>query len=513
MPPQECAVETSSAEKRGLSREDLLVLGLIVLTCLPALVFRYLPMTDLPQHLAIVAVLASPDDPGFSEYYTVEYGNTLYLLPYLMALGLSKLLGLELAMRFVVFLSMCAFPLGIWSILRAMSKPSWMAILALPFVYNRAFFWGFVNFNLGIGLALICLGLVISPHRSRGRDWLLAVLGLAVSTTHIYGMAFILGYASIGLLQPGRREHLRRFTPLLPAILSLGAWAVVAQGAMSFGSWVFLPLNMRLELFLDDVFGGYADSSESWILLTWLLSLMIITGRRVPTSRERWEAMTGPEQIFAIYAGLNLFLYFVLPHHTPTAKFVFFRHAALALGLLPLLMPAQPEVLGLRWGRWLTGLLAVIVPLTHWAHLRAFELEAEEFDAIVDALPDAPRLLPMNLDTSGAIMKGDPYPHFIAYAQARRGGTIATTFPQLFWNIPLRMREDLGRENTPAGFEFFPAQLYDPSWAHWYTHAVARVPEGTQIEFSPVFPFRRVAQSGAWHLYTRVDLLDEDEAP
>jgi hypothetical protein len=220
----------------------------------------------------------------------------------------------------------------------------------------------------------------------------------------------------------------------------------------------------------------------------------------------------GPGSIFALYAGLNLVLYFVLPHHTPTAKFIFFRHAALALGLLPLLMPARPEPFNLRAGRWLTGALAFILPFTHWTHLQAFESEAEEFDSIVEALPDAPRLLPMNLDTSGSIMKGDPYAHFIAYAQARRGGTIATSFPQLFWNIPLRMREDLGRENTPAGFEFFPAELYDPSWAHWYTHAVVRASDGTQIEFSAVFPFRLVEQSGAWQLYTRVDLLEKSES-
>ena len=80
----------------------------------------------------------------------------------------------------------------------------------------------------------------------------------------------------------------------------------------------------------------------------------------------------------------------------------------------------------------------------------------------------------------------------------RVGGTIATTFPQHFWNIPLRMRENLGRENTPAGFGFYPETRYDPAWAGWYTHAVARVPDGATIQASPVFPFRLVADSGTW---------------
>ena len=125
----------------------------------------------------------------------------------------------------------------------------------------------------------------------------------------------------------------------------------------------------------------------------------------------------------------------------------------------------------------------------------------------MSVLPDAPRLLPLNLDTRGTILRADPYPHFVAYAQARRGGIIATTFPQLFWNIPLRMREDLNREVPPAGFEFFPEELYHPDWARWYTHAVVRDPQGAEIPPSKNFPFRRVSQSGAWQLYERDEAL------
>ena len=103
----------------------------------------------------------------------------------------------------------------------------------------------------------------------------------------------------------------------------------------------------------------------------------------------------------------------------------------------------------------------------------------------------------------------------MAIAQARRGGIVATTFPQLFWNIPLRLRDDLSREPTPPGFEFFPQELYRPAWAHWYTHVVARLPPEVEISPSPYFPFHLVAESGAWRLYERRDLgeeVDESEA-
>ena len=191
---------TNQVSTKDWHWQDLLVLTLVLLTCLPALVFRYLPMADLPQHMAIAAVLANPTDTGlgYDEHYVVNYGSTLYLLPYLWTVGFSKFMGLELAMRSVVFLSMALFPIGIWSILRAQSKPVLWTILALPFVYNRAFFWGFFNFNLSISLALICIGLMMSNRRNCGA----LVFGLVgfggQHHAHLWN-GLLVGYAVLGL--------------------------------------------------------------------------------------------------------------------------------------------------------------------------------------------------------------------------------------------------------------------------------------------------------------------------
>ena len=270
-------------------------------------------------------------------------------------------------------------------------------------------------------------------------------------------------------------------------------------------------MTKRLELFVDEVFGGYADSSEMWIFAWWLLAVLVLTARRLSEGLESWSALTAPERVFALYTSLNLLLYFVLPHHTPTAKFIFFRHASMALCLWPLLIPALPAARSLRVGRVLVGGLAGLVLWTHWSHLWAFDQEARDFDAIVEAMPEAPRVLPLNVEGNGAFLKTEPYAHFVAIAQTRRGGVVATTFPQLFWNIPLRLRDDLDRQPTPAGFEFFPLDLYRPELAQWYSHVVARLPPEMVLVESQFFPFRQVAKSGAWRLYEHRDLVDERE--
>ena len=364
---------TDPATQHQWHWHDLLVLTLVLLTCLPALVFQYLPMADLPQHMAIAAVLASPTETGlgYDEHYVVDYSTTLYLLPYVWTAGLSKWVGVELAMRSVVFLSMALFPIGIGLILRAQRKPVLWTILALPFVYNRAFFWGFFNFNLSISLALVCIGLMISNRPKRGQSWLLGLLGLAVSTTHIYGMAFLVGYGVLGVLLGGRTDFLRRFIPLIPALLTLLVWAILAQDGMTFGRYIFYeitPFSLRLQHFPQEVLGGYTDDSEWWLLIGWVFTLGVLVSESWNRARWTGSAFSLMERLFALYAVLNLVLYLCLPQHTPSAKFVHFRHAYLALALLPLALPFRPKASGqpvqTPWGIVGLGILAMMTLFT-----------------------------------------------------------------------------------------------------------------------------------------------------
>ena len=127
-------------------------------------------MTDLPQHLAVASILWNIDDPrfGFAAFYEVAWDRSLYVLPYLVAMALAPFASLEAGMRVVVVLSLASLPIGVFALLRALGKPEWLALLALPLVYNRAFFWGFVNFQLALGFALLALAILVRPPRGCG---------------------------------------------------------------------------------------------------------------------------------------------------------------------------------------------------------------------------------------------------------------------------------------------------------------------------------------------------------
>ena len=124
----------------------------LVLLLVPAVTLAYLPMTDLPQHLAAVSILLNLNDPryGFAAFYQTAWDRTLYALPYLMTMAFAPFASLELGMRVVVVLSLASLPIGLFALLRALGKAEWLALLSLPLVYNRAFFWGFTNFQLSM---------------------------------------------------------------------------------------------------------------------------------------------------------------------------------------------------------------------------------------------------------------------------------------------------------------------------------------------------------------------------
>ena len=105
------------------------MLGAMVAVCvvasLPCLTFRYLPMTDLPQHEAIVSIMRHMHDPsyGFERYYDWALDRTLYVFPYFLAVGLSFLLPVRMALHITVFLATLSYPLGVLLTLRALKKP------------------------------------------------------------------------------------------------------------------------------------------------------------------------------------------------------------------------------------------------------------------------------------------------------------------------------------------------------------------------------------------------------
>ena len=474
----------------------------VALICvLPAVVIvacRYPPFTDFPQHAAVAAILDHLGDPGF-DHYELALGRTLYWLPYALTWLLGKPLGVELALRVVVALSAISVPLGVLAIVRATERPAAVALLALPLVFNRALFFGFHHFLLAIGLALAGHAGLIAPRWSKARACACTLAAIASATTHVYGLALLLAMTAVHAAFGDRARLRSRALVLAPALAGSLAWAWLAAAAPGYGATVWPPAAERLAALPAQILGGYRDRTEGILLALVGIAAALGGGARWlrPRGWPPWQRAA-----VACLAG-NLVLYFVLPEHTPTAKFLHGRHAILAA----LFVPLATDLAGPGRARVLAGWLALAaaaLALTAAAlHFRAFDREARSFDAIVDAIPPDSRVVGLIVDPSSDAVAGVPYLHFPAYVQAREGGLPAISFPRLFWNLPVAMRADANVPPTPVDFEWHPEAFDDQRFGWAYGWAIVRAPGDRPRPPSRRFPFHLVLQSARWQLYRR----------
>jgi hypothetical protein len=183
---------------------------------------QYLPIQDLPQHLAAVRVLHDYHDPalGFARYFELDLLRTQYLTVYLATHVLSYVLDVELAMRVVIALTLVATPLSMKLLLEALGKDGRLSLLAFPLAYNAHLVLGFVNFLAAIPLAFYAITLAIRQRVafSWPRAVALGVVAIVCFYTHV--VPFGLSCAGVLVVAAGRdlRRMARGVVPLLPSI-------------------------------------------------------------------------------------------------------------------------------------------------------------------------------------------------------------------------------------------------------------------------------------------------------
>ncbi len=87
-----------------------LAFGAITLaTAAPLAASRHVPLQDLPQHMAAIAVLRQlPFSASLGEYFTATLSRTQYLIVYLLGIPLSTVFGVEGAGKLLAALTVIA---------------------------------------------------------------------------------------------------------------------------------------------------------------------------------------------------------------------------------------------------------------------------------------------------------------------------------------------------------------------------------------------------------------------
>lgn len=191
----------------------LLFLAVVAFLLLPVALVDFLPMVDVPGHLARIHILDHyAQDAQFRQVYEPAGRWIPNLTMDLLILPLLRVMNIYQASRVFVAAGMLVFALGCWTLSYSRYRRiTPMAVLTLFLQYNSTFFYGFVAFQFGVGLALVTIGLW---YRWRGawtvaRMALLALLAAASYLTHLGGYLYLgVGLGWLTLLHCWREKRI-----------------------------------------------------------------------------------------------------------------------------------------------------------------------------------------------------------------------------------------------------------------------------------------------------------------
>ena len=471
---------------RALSRGRVRALWLAAaaLIALPVAFGRYLPLQDLPQHLAALRVLTCLHDPafGFDADYVVPSGRVTYLLPYAAGVALAKVLGVRAVGKVLLAVNMFGTFLGLRALARAVRNDPRSALFCVPILVGPLFVIGLVPFLLGVMLLTWALAasarFAAEPTVARGLG--LSALALAVALTHpIPFVVLVAGHASF--VVAGARDRWRAaIPPLIPAgalfayfLAATDAGAVARTITGTGGVGTRVPLGTAAVELFGWVADAFVDRSDDLIAALALLVALAATalawhGGRV--ARAAWGIALLPLGCAAIYFGSEM-------SHGDTWPLAP-RYAFLGAILVVPLLRIPPG----RAGRGVVlaaSLLAVSAVVNDAVHFAAFDREAAALDGVLARMRPRAHVASLVFDGSSKVVRFHPYLHAGAYYQVDRGGVVQFSFAG-YDHWPVDFRD--GRYPPPGG----PAA---PGW-EWHPE---RVPAS---ELVPYFDYVLVRGAG-----------------
>lgn len=490
-----------------------LLLAAALVTVAPLWCAKYLPFTDLPEHVAAIATLRHWADPAWAtgETYVLAAGKSQYLAYHALGALLAFPLGsAELANRVLMTIAGLALPYSVRALLRASRGDERLAILACPLFWSRPLVIGFLPYVFGVPILLFTLARVMERRRTEAtlrEDAKLAGLALLVFYLHLSAFAVLVLVAGALELVPRAgfrwRAVPRRLVWLAPPLVAALAWALFAEpegGPALLGNEAavfYAPKRALGALFAawtHDVWVSHVDEYAGvafWILVLWL-------GMQRKTAE--------PEGSWAVVARLVpfasvLLLFLVLPFKVGAGAMLNVRLSVL-LALFVLLVPRPDE--GRRAPFFLGAALSLVVAVNAIVEIRGTQRELGDLDRVLANVRPGARVLGLHFERASSYTHSAAWVHALAYHRSRRGGVASVSFAEMrHW--PIQYRPEARPPKKKAMFwDFEPCLFRNSVDGLYYDYVVSR---GDTFPFSndpPGPAWRRVADVDRWHVFEKI---------
>ncbi len=451
---------------------------LTAVALVPLFLVDVVPLANLPNHMARVRILAEiGQDPLLTAHYRVNWALQPNLaLDLLLPPFAGAVSPLELG-RWFTALTVFVLVTGTLALHRVLHGRIGVGpVVLFLFIYNHVLIWGFLNFLLGLGLALWLFAAWVATTERTGwtRAAVFGAAGVALFFVHlmalgIYGL--LVGAWELGRVRDRRTDlarHVRAWAvdglQFLPAAV---LFLLALPPRVADAEWVWGDPIVRLR-------GVWAPVLTNLGTVDLLLAVFVVTSGLVIVLR-RWvrpaggmtlplifltaAAMLAPFWTYGRFGGvwgLDVRMW-VAVAFVAAASFAF--RASGKVG--PVLAAA---VIGLFFVR--------IYQTTHdW---RVYDQQIAEYRAAAAVITPGARILQVQERTlpvagePGAFR--DVYYHFAAYSVIDRSVFLPTLFTDPT-KQPIVAVPELAEVDTPVGWPIRPGELRawaDPAVFDWF---------------------------------------------
>ena len=487
--------------------------GLLVI---PFWVADFLPLTDLPQHVAQAKMLLEALSDGADSPYTIQW-LTPYSLAYVVMLiawkiGTPMLTG-KIAFSIVMMLNVLTLH---WFV-RNSKGTSATAVLGSLFFYSAVLYWGFFQFFFGFFIFLIWLHII---EWRPEKQWTQFPLILSVSTalyfSHILwcaaGCTVLLIY-DISKRLP-MKTVLLRWSMLIPVSVFFLIWypQLLESSFNSATRWSTFPWErlFKIRQWPDLFLGGLTGYWETCVFV----SAMVWGGLSI------WQRRSLPPRKPVLYAAvLFLVLCTSLPYLYQNTILFHQRWAPFSMILLLAAIPESVQrtsILKMKQAAvW--GLAILHTALTSAAWIAFDTRDMDGMEEVLRDVPDNVRVIGLSYIYKSDLFDHYPFIQSFAYCQVVHGDTLNFSFadfkPSLVvYREPRFQRNpdykpDLSTEGGGApfmgwqsGLEWSPFR-FTPRDAWFFDYAVVHGDDELHAFFQRSPFLEHMGGSEVWQLY------------
>lgn len=494
-----------------------------VASVVPLWCARFLPFSDMPEQVAVIATLRHYWDASWNVRgeYVVALGQSQYLLYHVVAALLSVVTdSAELANRILLTLTGLAFPCALRSLLRAFGRDPRLALFGVPAFWSRPLTMGFVPYVVSVPVVLWALALAVRQAESPTRRRAIGLCAVSVALFYLHANAYVLfllgafgvlgGHAiqRIWRMELGARKAralaetralLRMSVWVLPSAICATAWTLRGAIAPQLEEHqvLYVPLRYLLAEFprwSHDIWRSHWDEGCAIVVWTAFAVLLVQRGARQQRGRA-WIA--------AIPFACAVLTYLALPYSVGVGVMLNVRVAVFVAVLAPLLLDT------VRGTRATVPLLAVACANLVLAGDAAYEVHRVETDELgdVDRLllrmePDT-RVVTLPFHLSSHHTHWAPWTFFGSYARSRHGGIAGFSFSEIsHW--PIHYREEIAPPKKSVFWTFDACRFRNEVDGRYYDYVLARGDVDPFRDAPPGPRWRKVDSERDFTLYAKV---------